>query len=152
MSRAEIRDAPRDPGRAAEFLDQARRFVGDAEAPGVSAAGTCILLYQACVSAMDAVLTYEGRTVGAGEASHIVRIGETLRLTGDSNAELFERLQDEWRVERGEVSYGVVVPPEAEVESQRSDTRPHRDRRRAYSTLAKAARGRRRGSTRGPAP
>jgi hypothetical protein len=36
---------------------------------------------------------------------------------------LFERLQDEWRDQRGEVSYGALVPPAAEVDSQRTDTR-----------------------------
>jgi hypothetical protein len=45
------------------------------------------------------------------------------RLTGGSHAELFERLQDEWRDQRGEVSYGALVPPAAAVDSQRADTR-----------------------------
>jgi hypothetical protein len=123
MSRAEVRDVPPDPERASDFLAQARRFLDDADLPDLSLPGTCFLLYQACIAAMDAVLVFEGRVVGSGEASHIVRIGETLRLTGGSYAELFERLQDEWRDQRGEVSYGALVPPAAEVDSQRADTR-----------------------------
>jgi hypothetical protein len=33
MSRAEVKDVPRDPERASEFLAQARRFLADAELP-----------------------------------------------------------------------------------------------------------------------
>jgi hypothetical protein len=122
MSRAEAKAVPPDPDRAAEFLAQARRFFDDANLPDLSLPGTCFLLYQACIAAMDAVLAFEGRAIGSGEASHVVRIGETVRLTGGSHAELFERLQDEWRGQRGEVSYGAFVPPAAEVDSQRTDT------------------------------
>ena len=121
MSRAEVKSVPPDQERASEFLAQARRFLADADLPDLSLPGTCSLLYQACIAAMDAVLALEGRAVGSGEASHIVRIGETLRLIGGSHAELFERLQDEWRGQRGEVSYGALVPPAAQVDSQRAD-------------------------------
>jgi hypothetical protein len=123
MSRAEVKDVPRDPERASEFLAQARRFLADAELPDLSLPGTCFLLYQACIAAMDGLLVFEGRAIGSGEASHIVRIGEALRLTSASHKELFARLQDEWRDQRGEVSYGALVPPAAEVDSQRTDTR-----------------------------
>lgn len=123
MSRAEARDVPPDPERADEFLAQARRLLADAELTEVSLAGTCFLLYQACLAAMDAVLAFEGRAVGSGEGSHIVRIGEAVRLTGGSHGELFERMQDEWRDQRGDGSYGALVPPASEVESQHADTR-----------------------------
>jgi hypothetical protein len=134
MSRAQIRDIRPDPDRAAEFLAQARRFLADAELPDVSLPGTCFLLYQACLAAMDAILAFSGRTVGLGESSHVVRIGEALRLVGSSHEELFERLQDEWREQRGEVSYGALVPPAAEVDSQRSDTRELIDLAAAHIT------------------
>ena len=123
MTRAEVHDVEPDPMRAREFLEQARRFLQDAEVESLSLASSCILLYQSCVAAMDAILTKAGRTVGYGEFAHVTRINEALRLAGGAYSELFARIGDEWRVERGEVSYGAVAPSAAMVAAQHDDAR-----------------------------
>lgn len=109
MARAELSEIPPDADRAAEFLQQARSFLRDGEQDGTSLAGAAVLYYQACLAAIDAVLTSAGRRVGAGEEAHIVRIEAGAALLGGGYTELFERL-DEWRRQRHDASYAAVVP------------------------------------------
>src|SRR4051812_47282035 len=68
--------------RAKVFLAQARRFVADATADGVSGAGRQLLLYQACVAACDAGLRAAGYTVEGSEGGHALRFDATAEHLG----------------------------------------------------------------------
>jgi hypothetical protein len=122
MSRAEVQPVPADPGRAKDFLAQARRFLEDAEGQGVHLESAVVLYWNACISAMDAVLTVEGRRVGSGDHAHAVRIAAAGAVLGAGYSDLFERL-DEWRRERHDVSYAAVTPSIAVVAALQTDAR-----------------------------
>ena len=122
MSRAEARDVPADPERARAFLASSEEFYRDAEQPRMSLNGAAILYYQACVSAMKAVLAAAGRDVGGGEAGHLVLIGETNRLLGDAHTDLLNRVSEDRR-ERNDVSYAAANATPLAVETMRSDAR-----------------------------
>lgn len=120
MSTAEIEDVEPDSERAVEFLEQARTMLRDADREDISRAGSVVLYYQACLSAMDAVLTAAGRRVTSGTDSHRVRIDAVAALVGGGYADLMERM-DEWRRERGGVSYAALVPSAASVAALQAD-------------------------------
>jgi len=122
VTTAEIDYVDPDVTRATEFLDQAQRILADAERPDLSFSGSTVLYYQACLSAMDAVLTAAGRRVTSGIDSHRVRIREVAALIGGGYEDLMERM-DEWRRDRGEVSYAAVEPPAASVAGLQADAR-----------------------------
>jgi hypothetical protein len=122
VSVAEIEHVEPDLERAREFLEQAQTFLRDAESARLSLESSVVLYYQACLSAMDAILTHAGRRVTSGTNAHIVRIEEAAALLGSGYAELFERLEF-WRRERGEVSYAAVQPAAATVAALQTDTR-----------------------------
>jgi hypothetical protein len=110
-----------DPGRASDFLAQAKRFLADAEI-SVHQESAVILYWQACISAMDAILAVEGLAIGPGEESHVVRVEAARGAVGKGYADLFERL-DEWRRDRHAVSYAAVRPPAAAAASMQADAR-----------------------------
>jgi hypothetical protein len=120
--RAEIEDIEPDPGRARDFLAAARTFLADADRPTTHPESTVVLYWQACVSALDAILAAQGRRVGHGAGSHSVRVEGAAAILGARYDELFERL-DEWRRERNDVSYAAVTPPAADVAAMQTDTR-----------------------------
>jgi hypothetical protein len=122
MERAEGRDVPVDVGRARQFVESAEEFFGDAEHEDTSLNGSLLLYYQACLSAMSAVLASSGRAVGGGDSGHVVLIGETNRLLGDAFTELLARVS-ETRRERNDVSYAAVRATPMAVESARQDAR-----------------------------
>lgn len=122
MTRAEIEAVDPDPGRANDFVAQARRFLEDADRETTHVESAVILYSNACISAMDAVLAVEGARIGSGEGSHAVRIEATSSFLGSGFAELFERL-DEWRRERNDVSYAAITPAAADVAAMQADAR-----------------------------
>lgn len=100
------------------FLDQAERFLADAE--GVAPASVQILCWQACISAMEAVLLVAGRRVSAGDGAHVLRLREAEKQIDDDRSDLFEPLNDH-RELRHDVSYHAGVISEQEAESTRRD-------------------------------
>jgi hypothetical protein len=122
VSSAEIEAVDPDPERAREFLQKAETFLADGEHPDLSLEASVVLYYQACLSAMDAVLTDAGRRVTSGTHSHAVRISECAGLLGEGYVELFDRM-DYWRRERGDVSYAAVTPSSSTVAAIQADAR-----------------------------
>lgn len=118
MTRARAEYVPADPMTARVFLDQAERFLADAE--GVAPASVQILCWQACISALEAVLLMAGRRVSAGDGAHVLRLREAEKQIDDDHSDLFERL-NEHRELRHDVSYHAGVISEQEAESTRSD-------------------------------
>lgn len=57
MMRAAIENVEPDPDRARDFLAQQRFFWGTATGSPTHAESSGVLYWQACVSAMDAILT-----------------------------------------------------------------------------------------------
>jgi hypothetical protein len=135
MSRAEIELVDPDPGRARDFIQQARRFIADAERGTTSPESAVVLYWNACISSMDAVLTASGRRVGSGEDSHIVRVEAACGVLGAGYQELFERL-DQWRRTRHYVSYAAITPPTAEVAALQGDARDVLDAAARFVTSA----------------
>src|SRR6266571_611774 len=105
----------------AHFLRQAKKFVEDGDAD-IALASTVVLCYQGCLSAMDPILAAAGRRVTSGTESHVVRIRECRGLLGNAYADLLDRM-DEWRRERGDVSYGALDPSAKSVAALQSDAR-----------------------------
>lgn len=122
MTRAEIESVDPDAGRAGDFVAQARTLLEDADRATTHLASAVILYWNACISAMDAVLAIEGLRVGSGEESHTVRVEEVSRILGSGHADLFDRL-DEWRRQRHRVSYAAVTPAAADVAAMQADAR-----------------------------
>ena len=120
--RAEVEAVPADDARARDFLRQGRRFLEDAEQGATHLESAVVLYWNACISAMDAVLTASGRRVGRGEDAHAVRVEATRQVLGEGYSELFERL-DEWRRQRHAVSYGAITPSAAMVAALQADAR-----------------------------
>lgn len=118
MTRARAEYVPADPTTARVFLDQAERFLADAD--GVAPASVQILCWQACISAMEAVLLMAGRRVSAGDGAHVLRLREAEKQIDDDHSDLFERLNDH-RELRHDVSYHAGVISEQEAESTRRD-------------------------------
>lgn len=121
MSPAETELVEPDPGRAREFLNQAKGFLSDADEARLGPESSVILYWQACVTAMDAVLTHVGRRVTSGTHGHAARIGECRAHLGGGYNELMDRL-DEWRRERGDVSYRAARSSDAIVAAIQGDT------------------------------
>lgn len=122
MTRAEIQFIDPDPARARDFIDQARRFLADAERDTTSLEGAVLLYWSTCISSMDAILAATGRRVGSGEDSHAVRVEAARGVLGGGYEELFERL-DEWRRTRHGVSYAAITPSSADVSGIQGDAR-----------------------------
>jgi hypothetical protein len=120
--RAALESVEPDLARAREFLAQARTFLADADRQSTSLESSVVLYWNACISAMDAILAAAGLRIGSGEQSHIVRVRGAAGAAGVAYAELFERL-DEWRRERHDVSYAAVTPPAADVAAMQTDAR-----------------------------
>ena len=121
MTRAEVEPVEPDDARAGDFLEQAKRFLAGGEAaPNLESA--VVLYWNACISAMDAVLAADGFRIGGGEDSHAVRIEAAFRLLGGGFSDLRERL-DEWRRERHGVSYRAITPAAADVAAMQTDAR-----------------------------
>ena len=121
MTKAEVEPVEPDDARAYDFLGQATRFLADAE--GASHLESAVVLYwNACISAMDAVLAAEGSRISSGEDSHAVRIEAAFDILGGGFGDLRERL-DEWRRERHGVSYRAITPAAADVAAMQTDAR-----------------------------
>lgn len=120
--RAAILSVEPDAARANDFLAQARRFLQDADRDSTHLESAVVLYWNACISAMDAILTAAGLRVGSGEDSHSVRVEAAAGVLGAGYADLFERL-DEWRRERHDVSYAAVTPPAGDVDAMQGDAR-----------------------------
>jgi hypothetical protein len=71
---------------------------------------------------MDAALTFSGLRVTSGALGHAARVQACARVLGAGYAELFVRM-DEWRRERGDVSYAAVQPSAAAVNAMEADAR-----------------------------
>jgi hypothetical protein len=122
VTRAAVEDVEPDPGRARDFLAQAKIFLADADQPATHAESAVVLYWQTCVSAMDAILAARGRRIGPGVGSHAVRVESAAAILGAGYNELFERL-DEWRRERNDVSYAAITTPAADVAAMQTDAR-----------------------------
>jgi hypothetical protein len=122
VSIAEVEPVEPDDERAREFLAQAAIFVTDADRVDSSSESSVVLYWQACISAMDAILAKAGLRVGSGVDSHRVRIEAVAGLVGTGYAELFVRL-NEWRRERGGVSYAALTPSQSVVVAMQGDAR-----------------------------
>jgi hypothetical protein len=122
MTRAEIEFVDPDPGRARDFIKQARKFLADAERDTTSPEGGVVLYWSACIASIDAVLAASGRRVGRGEESHIVHLEGARAVLGGGYEDLFERL-DEWRRTRHEVSYAAITPSEADLAAIQGEAR-----------------------------
>src|SRR5437667_10411729 len=122
MTRAAAEEVGPDPERAREFLDQAKRFLADAERTSTSREGSVVLYWSTCNSSMDAILAATGLRIERGEDSHIVRIETTRGILGAGYGELFDRL-DEWRRERHGVSYAAIEPAAGVVAAMQDDAR-----------------------------
>jgi hypothetical protein len=110
------------PREQVTFLAQARRFLEDAQRDSTHLESAVVLYWNACISAMDAILTAVGLRVGSGEDSHAVRVNAAAEVLGAGYAELFERL-DEWRRERHDVSYAALTPSAGAADAMRGDAR-----------------------------
>jgi hypothetical protein len=122
MMDASIENVDPDPTRARDLLDAARVFLEDAEKTDTHPESSVVLYWQACVSAMDAILSGSGLRVGHGVGSHALRVSTTEAVVGAGYGDLFERL-DEWRRERNDVSYAAVTPGAADVAAMQADAR-----------------------------
>jgi hypothetical protein len=121
VTRAAVEPVEPDDARAGDFLAQAQRFLAGAEAaPNLESA--VVLYWNACISAMDAVLAAGGFRIGSGEDAHAVRIDAAFHALGGGFGDLRERL-DEWRRERHSVSYRAITPAAAEVAAIQTDVR-----------------------------
>ena len=120
MTDARVEMVSADAATARVFLDRAEGFLSDAAGGGMTASGRQILLWQACMSAMEAVLLAAGRRVTGGDGSHVLRLEETQRRMGTEHLDLFERL-DTHRELRHEASYPLGVVSENETETTRQD-------------------------------
>jgi hypothetical protein len=121
VSRAELEYVGVDLDRASALIDQARRFLVDADGD-VSLESAVVLYWNACINSMDAILAAAGQRVGTGEDSHIVRVEAIRDILGSAANDLCDRL-DEWRGERHDVSYRAVTPSEADVAAMQADAR-----------------------------
>lgn len=118
MTSARAEYVPADPATARVFVDQAERFLEDAD--GMAPASVQILCWQACISAMEAVLLIAGRRVTAGDGAHVLRLREAEKQVDGDRSDIFERLNDH-RELRHDVSYHAGVISEQEAESTRRD-------------------------------
>ena len=121
MTRAEAEPVEPDFARASDFIAQAKRFLVDAER-STHLESAVVLYWNACISAMDAVLTAAGLRIGRGEDSHAVRIEAARSVLGGGFGDLCDRL-DEWRRERHDVSYAAITPAAADVAALQTDAR-----------------------------
>jgi hypothetical protein len=121
VTKAEIEPVEPDDARARDFLTQAKRFLADAEAAS-HLESAVVLYWNACISAMDAVLSAAGFRIGSGEDFHAVRIEAAFGVLGGGFDDLRERL-DEWRRERHGVSYRAITPAAADVAAMQTDAR-----------------------------
>ena len=110
-----------DRVRAREFLDQADRFLLDADCATLSVESRSVLLHNATVCACDAILQAVGSRVTPGDRAHVLRLETALdQLDGDTE-ELFESL-DASRERRNEASYAAAFVAQASVADAREAT------------------------------
>jgi len=122
VTRAEAEAVGPDPGRARDFIAQAKRFLADAERASTHLESAVVLYWSTCISAMDAVLACAGWRIGRGQDSHAVRIKTVRGVLGAGFEDLCDRL-DEWRRERHDVSYAAITPSAADVAAMQTDAR-----------------------------
>lgn len=111
MTGARVEPVPPDPATARVFLNQAEEFLADAEQPAIGQQSRQILLWQACISMLEALLLAAGRRITPGAGGHMRRLQEGDRVLGCRQSELFERL-DLHRDVRNDVSYAAGIASE----------------------------------------
>lgn len=130
MTDARVEKVYVDRVRAREFLDQADRFLLDADCATLSVESRSVLLHNATVCACDAILQAVGSRVTPGDRSHVLRLETALdQLDGDTE-ELFESL-DASRERRNEASYAAAFVSQASVADAREATAELLERARA---------------------
>ena len=121
MTDARTERVPPDPVTARIFLERADSFLQDGDRGGLTLDTRQIVYWQACISAMEAVLLSDGVRVTSGAGGHVLRLAEAHRALGNQHYDLFERL-DVQRDTRHEVSYYAGVVTEGQVEALRTAT------------------------------
>lgn len=119
MTEARTEPVPPDPAAARIFLERADAFFADGGRTELNLESRQIIYWQACTSAMEAVLLSSGVRVKAGSGGHILRLTEVHRLLGNRDPDLFERL-DLHRDARHDVSYYAGVATESQIEALRA--------------------------------
>jgi hypothetical protein len=113
MTRAEVDAVQPDLSAGVAFVKQARQQLNSAKIEGVDAQSSFGLAYQASVKALTGALIAVGRRVTAGEAGHLVLIGEArARIAGHDV--LFDRL-DRMRRTRHQVFYEIAEVSDYEL-------------------------------------
>jgi hypothetical protein len=107
-----------DRVRAREFLDQADRFLLDADRTILGVESRSVLLHNATVCACDAILQAVGLRVTPGDRSHVLRLETALEQIDGDTEELFESL-DASRERRNEASYAAAVVSQASIADAR---------------------------------
>jgi len=90
-----------------------------------------IPLWQACISAMDALLLAVGRRVTGGDGAHMRRLEEIQQHLDGEELDLFERL-DTHRELRHEASYHVGMVSRQDARTTREDAEQLIRRARAF--------------------
>lgn len=121
MTDARVEKIYEDRVRAREFLDQADRFLLDADCATLSVESRSVLLHNATVCACDAILQAIGLRVTPGDRSHVLRLETALEQIDGDTEELFESL-DASRERRNEASYAAAVVSQASITDAREAT------------------------------
>ena len=116
MTEAFLETVPPDPAIARVFLERAEQVWSDAGASGLEPVSQQLWNWQACISAMDAVLLVGGKRVAGSEGGHRLRIDATEEVLPTDQGALFERLHSH-RELRNEASYAIGVVSKREAES-----------------------------------
>lgn len=122
MTDARVEPVPQDAATARILLERAQGFLSDGCQHGNTAPGKQILLWQACLSAVDAILLAAGRRVTGGEGAHAVRLRESQAELGGDHLDLFERLDGHRQLRHG-ASYHFEMVSDAETETTREDAK-----------------------------
>lgn len=101
---ARVVAVPPDKEAVARGLKQARGHLASARAAGVDEESRYLLLYQAALKAVSALLLSAGRRVTEGRGSHALRIREARKLLPSGMAELLDEIDLERRT-RNRVAY-----------------------------------------------
>lgn len=119
MTRAAVDAVRPDVVAAVAFVKQARRHLASAQLDEIDAESGFALCYQAAIKALTGALIAVGRRVTAGEAGHLVLIGEARSRIGGDGA-VYDRL-DRMRRTRHRVFYDVEEVSGLERESALRD-------------------------------
>ena len=114
MTDARVEQVHADRVCAREFVEQAARFLDDADTDGLSAPSRVILLHNAAISACDGILQAVGLRVTPGDRSHVLRLESALERLDADTEDLFDRL-DASRERRNEASYAIGFIAQASV-------------------------------------